>query len=399
MASLDEFRRETRAWLEENAPEELRGTQLDVRSQVWGGSKEPFHLPGSREWLERAVERGLAAPAFPTEYGGAGLSKQELKVWRQELGRLQMPPPLIGFGLDMIGPTLLTYGNDALKQQHLPKITSGAVRWCQGYSEPNAGSDLASVQTSARVDGDDYVLNGQKVWTSYGDLSDWMFMLVRTDPDAKKQAGITFLLVDVTTPGITIQPIKLISGASPFCETFFEDVRVPRANVVHEVNAGWTVAKALLGHERNMIGDVFGARAGRGARKLPMVDLARRFVGPEQGPIADPVLRDRISQLMMDESAFAFTMKRSSDAAKAGQRPGAESSIFKVYGTELNQRREELRLAIRGPQALGWEGEGFEEEDLAKTRDWLRSRGNTIEGGTSEVQLNIIAKHVLGLPD
>jgi alkylation response protein AidB-like acyl-CoA dehydrogenase len=304
----------------------------------------------------------------------------------------------------MIGPTLLQFGTDAQKAEHLPKITRGQIRWCQGYSEPNAGSDLASLQTSAVLDGDEYVLNGQKVWTSYGDKSDWMFVLVRTDPAAKKQQGITFILIDVTKPGVEIRPIKLISGNSPFCETFFTDARAKVTDVIAGVNQGWTVAKALLGHERTMIANVFGGSGGqRNAtdRKNAIADMARQYLGEVSdgsGRLADPILRDAITQVTMDTRCFMSTVARNADNVKAGHRPGPESSMFKVYGTELNQRREELLLRIRGPQALGWEGPGYSKEELDKTRDWLRSRGNTIEGGTSEVQLNIIAKRVLELP-
>jgi len=323
-------------------------------------------------------------------------------VLEAEIARLDLPPPLVGFGLTMIGPTLLQFGSEELKREHLPKIARGQIRWCQGYSEPNAGSDLASLQTAAAVDGDHYVVNGQKVWTSYGDVSDWMFMLVRTDPGArKKQTGITFLLVDMASPGLTTRPIRLISGASPFCETFFSDVRVPVSNVVGEINAGWTVAKALLGHERAMIANVMGSGgrrdgAGRWWEPAPDHRLASLL---RQHADGDALLRDRVAQLSMDELCFQLTVQRAADGAASGQRPGPETSIFKLYGTELNQRRQELAVAILGPQALGWEGDGFSVEELQQTRDWLRSRGNTIEGGTSEIQLNVIAKQVLALPD
>jgi alkylation response protein AidB-like acyl-CoA dehydrogenase len=259
------------------------------------------------------------------------------------------------------------------------------------------------LQTSAVLDGDEYVLNGQKIWTSYGDKSDWMFVLVRTDPGAKKQQGITFLLIDMRSPGVEVRPILLISGASPFCETFFTDARAKANNVIAGVNQGWTVAKALLGHERTMIASVFGtgSRSTASERGNPIAELARQYVGElpdDSHRLADPILRDAITQLSMDSRCFQATVTRNADNLKAGHRPGPETSLFKVYGTELNQRREELMLKIRGPQGLGWEGPGYEAVELEKTRDWLRSRGNTIEGGTSEVQLNIIAKRVLELP-
>ena len=390
---LSEFRAETRAWLEANVPAALRGRLADREAWPTGGTKTVYKYPESKRWLELAADRGWTAPEWPVEYGGGGLSKDAAQIVRDEIRAMQVPPPLTGFGTSMIGPTLLQYGTEEQRRQHIPRITSGEIRWCQGYSEPNSGSDLASLQTSAVRDGDVYVINGQKIWTSGADQADWIFMLVRTDPDAKKQAGITFILVDMASPGVSVRPIRLISGASPFCETFFENVTVPVENVVGEVNAGWTVAKALLGHERSSI-----ASLGGGRRRL-LADLAKQHVGEVDGRVADPVLRDRIVQNEMDAMSFGLTVKRNGDSIEAGHQPGPESSMFKYYGTELNMRREELMLSIRGPQALGWEGEGFAEDDLAQTRTWLRSRANSIEGGTSEIQLNIIAKRVLGLPD
>jgi alkylation response protein AidB-like acyl-CoA dehydrogenase len=398
----DDFRSQVRGALEREVPVALRGKVGDSKAHVWGGRRVTFGYPESRAWLALAAERGWTAPRWPRQYGGGGLTAEQASVLEAEIARLDLPPPLVGFGLTMIGPTLLQFGSEELKREHLPRIARGQIRWCQGYSEPNAGSDLASLQTAAAVDGEHYVVNGQKVWTSYGDLSDWMFMLVRTDPGArKKQTGITFLLVDMASPGLTTRPIRLISGASPFCETFFSDVRVPMSNVVGEVNAGWTVAKALLGHERAMIANVMGSGgrrdgAGRWWEPAPDNRLASLL---RQHADGDALLRDRVAQLSMDELCFQLTVQRAADGAASGQRPGPETSIFKLYGTELNQRRQELAVAIRGPQALGWEGDGFSAEELQQTRDWLRSRGNTIEGGTSEIQLNVIAKQVLGLPD
>jgi alkylation response protein AidB-like acyl-CoA dehydrogenase len=295
----------------------------------------------------------------------------------------------------MIGPLLLQEGSEDLRREHLPKITRGEIRWCQGYSEPGSGSDLASLQTKAVRDGDVFVLNGQKVWTSYADKADWMFLLVRTDFEAPKHNGITFLLMDMESPGVSVRPIKLISGSSPFCETFLSDVRVPVRNIVGEVNHGWTIAKALLGHERTMIADVFKERDD----KTRMRKLARRYLPDDDGRIGDASLRDRIAQLEIDQACLDLTLTRSRENMKAGHKPGPETSIFKYYGTELNKRRRDLTVSIAGPQGLGWEGPGFEDDELKLTRDWLRSRGNSIEGGTSEIQLNIIAKRVLGLPD
>ncbi|MEM9177120.1 MAG: acyl-CoA dehydrogenase family protein [Myxococcota bacterium] len=401
MSDLEAFRAEARAWLQENAPEGVKGIKADELNGVWGGRNPEFAHPDQKLWLERMGAKGWTAPMWPTEYGGGGLSKAEAKVLSQEMKALGLPPALVGFGLTMIGPTLLQFGNEEQKQEHLPKIIRGEIRWCQGYSEPGAGSDLASLQTKAERDGDHFVINGTKVWTSYADQADWIFALVRNDNSGIKQEGITFILIDMDDPGVSVSPILLISGKSPFCETHFTDVRVPVKNVIHEIGAGWTVAKALLGHERSMIADTFGSSAGgtkKAGERSFLSSLAVERVGEQGGRISDPILRDDVARMEMETKAFGLTTQRTADAAKAGHNPGPESSMFKLYGTELNKTRMELMVRILGPDALGWEGEGFDEFALGTTRDWLRSRGNSIEGGTSEVQLNVIAKRVLGLP-
>jgi acyl-CoA dehydrogenase len=393
MADLESFREDTRKWLVAHAPESMRTPAKTVDELCWGGKKVAYPEDVKR-WLDANVERGFTAPTWPREYGGGGLSKAEAKILSEEMAALSLRPPLFGFGLAMIGPLLLQEGSDELKKEHLPPIVRGEIRWCQGYSEPGAGSDLASLQTKAVRDGSDYVLNGSKIWTSYAEKCDWMFILVRTDPTARKQDGITFLLMDMATKGVSVRPIRLISGASPFCETFLSDARVPAKNVVGQENRGWAMARALLAHERTMIGDIFKEKGDRER----LVASAREHLGDEGGKIADPILRDRIAALEIDQICLDVAMQRASDGAKAGHKPGHESSIFKLVGTELNQRRRDLACAVLGPQALGWEGSGFEPEETKAARDWLRSRGNTIEGGTSEIQLNIIAKRVLALP-
>jgi alkylation response protein AidB-like acyl-CoA dehydrogenase len=400
-AGLEDFRAELRDWLETHAPASLIGAPFSELDGNWGGRKAEYRNPDMKVWLDLMAERGFTAPTWPVEYGGGGLSSAEAKILSQELASLKLPPPLIGFGLTMIGPTLLRFGSEEQKREHLPRICRGEIRWCQGYSEPGAGSDLASLQTKAVSDGDDFVITGQKVWTSYADLSDWIFALVRTSSEGKKQGGITFILIDMEAPGISVRPILLISGKSPFCETRFDEVRVPVGNVINGVGGGWSVAKALLGHERSMIADAFGVAGGRRRDGGPsaLVEQARRYLGERDGRIADDLLRDEVAQGEMDTGCFSLTVQRARDAAKAGHQPGPESSLFKVYATELNQRRHELMVRLAGPQALGWEGPGFDHDELDLTRAWLRSRGNTIEGGTSEIQLNIIAKRVLGLPD
>jgi len=394
MADLETFREEVKRWLDANAPASMRTPPKHPDEVCWGGKKGNYP-DDVRRWLAIMAERGFTAPTWPREYGGGGLSKDEARVLAQEMAKLHLRPALIGFGLEMIGPLLLQVASEEQKREHLPRITRGEIRWCQGYSEPGAGSDLASLQTRAVRDGDTLVLNGQKVWTSYGDKADWMFLLVRTNPEAKKHAGISFMLMDMETPGVSVKPIKLISGASPFCETFITDARVPARNIVGQEGGGWGIAKMLLQFERNMIADVFKEREDR----QRLINMARKYLPTDGGRIVDAVMRDRVTQVELDQQALDLTLSRNRDRLKAGQPPGAASSFFKLYGTELNQRRRELMVQIAGPQALGWEGAGFKPEELGLTRDWLRSRGNTIEGGTSEIQLNIIAKQVLGLPD
>jgi alkylation response protein AidB-like acyl-CoA dehydrogenase len=394
---LERFRTETREWLLANAPKSMFTPARSEEDICWGGRKVTYP-PDVVRWLEVMGARGWTAPTWPVEYGGGGLSREQAKILQDEMRSLKLRPALAGFGLTMIGPLLLAEGSEELKREHLPRIVRGEVRWCQGYSEPGSGSDLASLQTRAVPDGDDFVINGQKIWTSYADRAEWMFLLVRTDPNAAKQAGITFILMDMDSPGVSVKPIQLISGYSPFCETFLNDVRVPRRNVVGQVNGGWPIAKKLLGFERTMIADVFFERDDAMGRDR-LVDLARQYVGSTAGAIDDPLLRDRITQVKLDQACLDLTLQRTKDSAKAGQAPGPESSIFKYCGTEINKRRNELFMSILGPQALGWEGPGFTERETKLVREWLRSRANSIEGGTSEIQLNIIAKRVLGLPD
>ncbi|MFP6626368.1 MAG: acyl-CoA dehydrogenase family protein [Deltaproteobacteria bacterium] len=399
MSELDSFRTEVSAWLEANCPPSMHwpkdkmGGSLDD-ALTWGGRKWQFNNPEAQLWLERMAEKGWTAPTWSEAYGGGGLSKQEAKVLAEEMRRQRIKPPLVGFGLTMIGPLMVEHGSEEQRLKFLPPVCRGEIRWCQGYSEPGAGSDLASLQTRAVLDGDHWVLNGQKVWTSFADQADWMFILVRTDPEASKHGGISFMLFDMESAGVSVKPIKLISGNSPFCETFLEDVRVPKDQVVGGLNNGWTMAKALLGHERSMISEAFG----ESREENRLASLAHEYLGDGNGGIADAGLRGQIAQLTMDKVCLDLTLRRTKEAMKVGQQPGPESSLFKYYATELNKDRHALMVSILGPQALGWEGEGFSATELDLTRTWLRSRGNSIEGGTSEVQLNIIAKRVLGLP-
>jgi len=396
MTELDTFRTETRAWLEENCPESMR-TPMPERETPWGGRNADFPNPDTKVWLDRMASRGWTAPEWPAEYGGGGLSKDQARILQQEMSRINARTPLASFGLWMLGPALLEFASEEQKKKYLGEIVRGEIRWCQGYSEPGAGSDLAGLQTKAEDKGDHYLVNGQKVWTSYADQCDWIFCLVRTDSSVKHD-GISFLLIDMDTPGVEARPIKLISGASPFCETFLTDVVVPKENLVGELNKGWTIAKRLLEHERTMI-SAMGMGGGGAASMGGMEAMAKENFGEDGDKIANPAIREAVTNHKMDHQAFALTLKRAADEAKAGQGMGAAASMFKYYGTELNKRRFELLLDVMGTQALGWEGEGFDARELSITRSWLRSKGNSIEGGTSEVQLNVIAKRVLGLPD
>lgn len=395
MEALDKFREETRSWLEENCPASMRTPMPDTQ-MPWGGRQGEFPNPDTKVWLDRMGARGWTAPEWPAEYGGGGLSKAEARILQQELSRISARPALTSFGVWMLGPALLEFASEEQKKKFIPQIVRGEIRWCQGYSEPGAGSDLAGLQTRAEDKGDHYLVNGQKVWTSYADKCDWIFCLVRTNTTVKHD-GISFLLIDMDNPGVEARPIKLISGASPFCETFLTDVQVPKENLVGELNKGWTIAKRLLEHERTMISAM---GMGSGAASMGgMEQVAKENFGEDSGKIANPTIRSAITKHKMDQHAFGLSLRRSAEQSKAGQGPGAASAMFKYYGTELNKRKFELLLDVMGSQALGWEGDGFEDNELAVTRSWLRSKGNSIEGGTSEVQLNVIAKRVLGLPD
>ncbi len=391
MSDLEQFRGEARSWLEKNCPPEMRRPSLNEDDVCWGGRKPGFQSDAQRVWLERMGERGWTVPEWPKQYGGGGLTREEAKVLREEMARLHCRAALTSFGIWMLGPALLKYGSEAQKRKYLPEIARGEIRWCQGYSEPNAGSDLASLQTKAEDKGDHFLVNGQKIWTSYADRADWIFCLVRTDFSAKKHEGISFLLFDMASPGVSTTPISLISGKSPFCQTFFHDVKVPKQNLVGERNKGWEIAKYLLTHERESIGAFGITQIGRSPG-----ELAAETVGHDDGVLADPLLRAKIAEFEVDGWCFLLSMQRAADMAKAGQGSGAYSSVLKYYGAELNKRRHELMMDGGGSDALEWEG--ARSHDGKAAREWLRSKANSIEGGTSEIQLNIIAKRLLGLP-
>jgi alkylation response protein AidB-like acyl-CoA dehydrogenase len=382
MADLDQFRERTRAWLEANCPPEMREPMRGEKDACWGGRKFEYQSPAQKQWLDAMAGRGWTVPDWPSAYGGGGLSAAETKILKEEMTAIGARSPLMSFGISMLGPALLKFGAESQKKHYLGQIARGEIRWCQGYSEPGAGSDLAGLQTKAEDAGDHYIVNGQKVWTSYADESDWIFCLVRTSSESKHQ-GISFLLFNMESPGVSTKPILLISGNSPFCETFFDNVKVPKDQVVGEVNRGWDVAKYLLGHEREMISGM-----GLGGEK--------QALGAVVGPVEDPLLRAEIAAFDVDALAFAAMSERFIDQLKAGESHPAFPSVMKYAGTELNKRRHELIMAAGGSEALEWDSERSNRGKAP--RDWLRTKANSIEGGTSEIQLGIVAKHILRLP-
>jgi acyl-CoA dehydrogenase len=395
MADLDTFRSETRSWLEANCPPEMREPVRDESDIYWGGRRATFKNDAQKAWLEACVAKGYTVPSWPQAYGGAGLSPAEAKVLREEMARIGARLPLSSFGIWMLGPALLHFGTEGQKQRFLNEIARGEIRWCQGYSEPGSGSDLVSLQTFGEDKGDSWVVNGQKVWTSYADHADWIFCLVRTDKD-NKYGGITFMLFDMASPGVATKPILLISGNSPFCETFFDDVSVPKSYgedcpaYVGEINRGWDVAKYLLGHEREMISGADGGDRTAG------IGAAMKRHSAKLGDDLDPVLRAELAMFDVDALAYTAMGEKFLDEIKVGKAHPAQPNMMKYAGTELNKRRHELMMAVGGSRSLEWDSE--ETEGGKPSRSWLRTKANSIEGGTSEVMLNVIAKRILDLP-
>ena len=383
--ALEDFRGEARDWLEDNCPP---GARAGGRGNRGDG----------RVWRERLVEKGWSAPTWPTEYGGGGLDNEEYMVLIQELRRIRASVPFGGMGLSLIGPTLLELGTDDQKRRHIPPIVRGEVNWCQGYSEPSSGSDLASLRTRAVDNGDHFVINGQKIWTSGAQFADWMFALVRTDPDVPKHEGISFVLLTMHQPGVTVKPIRLISGSSPFCETFFDDAIAKKEDLVGEINKGWTIGKRLLQFERGSMASLVGGAAVREAGPT-LEGRAKEYAGEHNGRIADAALRTRIIEHNINNQAYRLTQRRTVEEAKDGRTPGPATSIFKMYGTELQQDKSSLLVQMRGTRGLGWEGLGFDNAEIGDTRAFLANRAASIYSGSNEIQRNIIAKRVLGLPD
>lgn len=397
MSEIEAFRAEVAQWLEANCPLSMR-TPIRSEDMVWGGSRLTFRTEDQRLWFERCRERRWFAPGWPRDYGGAGLSPRQVRVLDEEMARLGCRLPQYNLGIWMLGPVLLEVGTDAQKRQHLIPMTEGQTRWCQGFSEPNAGSDLASLRTSAKrvhdADGDAYIINGSKIWTSDGDQADWMYALVRTDSSARKQAGISFVLIDMHAPSVTVKPIELISGKSSFCEVFFDNVRVPVSQLVGQEGEGWAVAKKLLQHERAAMSKF----AEGGAPSHDPLAVARPYLFDAQGRLRSPVWRDRLAAVMMDAHAFALTHRRVTEQAMARQDVSGPASIMKLVQTEQEVAKYELLTQLMGLRGLSWQGDDFSKDEHDICRQWLLSKTYTIGGGTSEVQLNIIAKRVLGLP-
>ena len=390
---LDAFRGEARAWLEENAPQSVR-RQPDMTMEQMEGGLRP--TADQDLWRQRIGAKGWGTPTWPKEYGGGGLTSAEARVLLQEMARLGVTNPIIGMGPGMFGATLLEYGTEDQKQRHLPPIVRGELRWCQGYSEPNAGSDLASLQTKAEDKGDHWEVNGQKIWTSGAQFADWCFCLTRTDPRAKKHEGISFILINMRQPGVEARPIRMISGASGQCETFFTAARAEKNDMVGPLNGGWTIAKRLLQHERSGQG---GARM-MGGGAVSISDIAKKYVGvDEQGRLADSDLRSRLSAHMIDAKAHALTLQRAMAEARGNLNPSATTSVMKNSGTQIGQQRAELTLEIMGAQGLGWDGDDFTADERSAVRSWLGGKATTIFGGSQEIQSNIISKRILGLPD
>ena len=391
-ADLDTFRAEAREWLEANFPASLRGDRAALEAAVLVPSQPTGDLA---VWKERMGAKGWGVPTWPTQYGGGGLSRDEARVLAEEMGRIGAVNPIVGMGVNMFGPTLLEYGTETQKQAYIPDIVTGKVRWCQGFSEPGAGSDLASLQTRAEDKGDHFLVNGSKIWTSGAQYAQMIFCLVRTDT-TKKHEGISFVVFSMEQPGVEVRPIRLIAGNSPFCETFFTDVKVPKENLIGPLNGGWTVAKRLLQHERSGM----GGRAGAGAKAESLGLKAKAYLGEDElGRLADADLRTRIVMNEIDGRALAQTVRRAALEAKGNQGPSAATSIMKNANMKVMQDRAELTLEIMGHNGLGWEGDGFEADELAAVRAWLSGKAGSIYGGSNEVQSNIVAKRILGLPD
>ncbi|HEX5735918.1 MAG TPA: acyl-CoA dehydrogenase [Blastocatellia bacterium] len=385
--SEQSFRDEFRAWLKENIPADWDASGFD-------DSDHRFEY--LRAWQKKMHEAGWVGISWPKEYGGRGASLMEQTIFIEEMARAAAPPLINVLGLSLLGPTLIAYGAEAQKKRFLTNILSADEIWCQGYSEPNAGSDLASLRTEAVLDGDHFVVNGQKTWTSFGHHADWCFGVVRTDPDAAKHKGLTYMLIDMHSPGVTVRPLKQMTGESEFNEVFFENVRVPVENVVGKVNGGWEISIATLMFERGTLGASLQITFKRQIERL--IELSRRIDHNGRPASEDSSIRQKLAQIYTEIEIFRLNQMRTLTRMVRTGVPGPEGSIQKIFWSEMNQRMQQVAMEILGPF-----GQLTRESDYAIDHGqwahaYLRSRGNTIEAGTSEIQRNIIGHFVLGLP-
>ena len=394
--NIDEFRLEVSTWLDDTFPSSLagKGSEIGLGRNVSGRLADD-----SNKWREQLASKGWGAPTWPVEYGGAGLSQKHAQVISDEMAKKQAfnpIPMLAGMGVTMVGPTILEYGTEAQKLRHLPKMAGGEVFWCLGYSEPGAGSDLASLATKAEDKGDHWLINGQKVWTSGADIAQWCGALVRTDPKAKKRSGISFIMFPMDQPGVRTRPVKLISGDSPFCEMFFDDAKAEKTELLGDLNDGWSLGKRLLQHERQ-------SQTGEGGPVTGgefLGDIAKRYVDTnEDGTLEDTDLRLRLAAHLMDEAAHKLTIGRIMAEAKGNVEVTAVASILKNSATDVAQSRTELLMELMGTQGLGWAGDQYSSDELDSVRIWLGVKAMSIYGGSYEVQKNIISKNILGLPE
>jgi len=388
-AEEERFRQDLRAWLKNNLP---AGWGTPAFKMPKGNDRLQF----LRDWQRTMHEGGYLGLSWPQEYGGRGASMIELAIFNEEMARVEAPGPLNVLGLSMAGPTIIVHGSEEQKKRYLPKILNCDEIWCQGFSEPGSGSDVASIRTKAELQGDAFIVNGQKVWTSLAQMADWCMLLVRTDPNAPKHRGMSYVLVDMHSPGITVRPLRQMTGESEFNEVFFEDVRVPRANLVGELNNGWGVALTTLMNERGTAS--FGTQARFRIIYNNLVALAKKSTVNGRVAAQDPQIRQQLAQHLIDVEILKYNCFRNFTRLLRGGTPGPEGSILKLWWSELNQRMEETAMTLQGPYSQLLRDSLWAVESGRWQYNFLRSRANTIEAGTSEIQRNIIAERVLHMP-
>jgi alkylation response protein AidB-like acyl-CoA dehydrogenase len=390
-AEQEAFRRHVRAWLADNMPREWT-QRLTATAEV----PRPEAYEFLRDWQRRLYEAGFIGLTWPREYGGRGLTYLEELIVQEEMALAKAPPILNVLGVGMAGPTIIAYGTEEQKRRYLAPILSCQEIWCQGYSEPNAGSDLAALQTRAVKDGEYYIINGQKVWTSLAHIADWMMLLARTDPDAPKHKGITYFLLDMHLPGITVKPLRQITGDPEFNEVFFDNVRVHESQILGGLNNGWQVGLTTLMYERLALG--FGLQVRLRIALDGLIGLARRMAKDGRDPTRDPLVRQKIAQLWIETECLKYTGARALTRLLKGEMPGPEASTGKMIWVDAHQRLQELAMEIMGPYSQLTRGSDWAVEGGVWQYTFLRSRANSIEGGTTEVQKNIIGERILGLP-